>query len=59
MKRRSLPKGRGAPSAYHKKRKVAYQYPSWVLTGRDLPKEIAALVERNRRQRHGERYDTI
>lgn len=59
MKRRSLPKTRGAPSAYHRKRKRAYEYPSWVNTGHDLPKEIAALVERNRRQRHGAFYESV
>lgn len=40
MKRRSLERTRGNPSPYHRKQKVAYQYPNWVTTGRDIPLEI-------------------
>jgi len=59
MKRRSLGRQARAPSAYHRKKKRPYVYPSWVETGRDLPPEIAALVQRNLGRRHGVDHDSV
>ena len=60
MKRRSMgSQKRAGRSAYHRKGKRPYQYPAWVNTGRDLPEEIAKLVERSRRQQHGDRHADI